>query len=128
LGVALVQGGLPLPLAMLACVGTAVAIGALNAAVMLRWRLPSFIVTLGMLEMARGAAYLVTRSQTQYLGARVEVIAEASLLGVPLPFVLAVLVVIIGQAVLSRTVFGRYVVAVAIGSKALQPRKSVTAG
>lgn len=120
LGVALVQGGLPLPLAMLACVGTAVAIGALNAAVMLRWRLPSFIVTLGMLEMARGAAYLVTRSQTQYLGARVEVIAEASLLGVPLPFVLAVLVVIIGQAVLSRTVFGRYVVAVGTNEEAVR--------
>ena len=120
LGVALLQGGLPLPLAMLAAVGTAVALGAVNAAVILRWRLPSFIVTLGMLEMARGGAYLVTRSQTQYIGARVETIAEASIAGVPLPFLLALLIVVSGQAVLSRTVFGRYVVAVGTNEEAVR--------
>jgi ribose transport system permease protein len=120
LGVALLQWGWPVPLAMLACVGTTVGIGAFNAAVVLRWRLPSFIVTLGMLEMARGAAYMVTRSQTQYIGARVEGLAEASLLGVPLPFVLAVLVVAAGQAILSGTVFGRYVVAVGTNEEAVR--------
>ena len=36
---------------------------------------PSFIVTLAMLEMARGATYLVTHSQTLYLGARVDAIS-----------------------------------------------------
>jgi ribose transport system permease protein len=120
LGVATVQGDLPLPLAMLAAIGTAVGIGLMNAAVILRWRLPSFIVTLGMLEMARGAAYLVTRSQTQYIGARVEGIADTGILGVPLPFVLAILVVVAGQAILSRTVFGRHVVAVGTNEEAVR--------
>ena len=36
------------------------------------WRLPSFIVTLGMLEMARGAAYLATDSRTQYIGGKID--------------------------------------------------------
>jgi ribose transport system permease protein len=120
LGVVLLQADLPLPLAMLAAIGTAVGIGLLNAAVILRWRLPSFIVTLGMLEMARGAAYLVTSSQTQYIGARVETIAHSALAGVPLPFLLAVLIVGAGQAILSRTVFGRHVVAVGTNEEAVR--------
>src|SRR5262249_26158360 len=68
--------------------------------------------TLGMLEMARGATYLVTRSQTQYVGARVERLAEASVLGLSLPFLGALVLVVVGQLVLSRTVFGRYLVAI----------------
>ena len=32
------------------------------------WRLPSFIVSLGMLEAVRGSAYVVTDSRTQYVG------------------------------------------------------------
>lgn len=120
LGVALVQWALPLPLAVLVAVAAAASIGGLNGAIVLRWRLPSFIVTLGMLEMARGAAYLVTRSQTQYIGAGVEGIAAPSPLGVPLPFLLAVAVVILGQFVLSRTVFGRYVVAVGTNEEAVR--------
>ena len=42
--------------------------GGLNGLFVIRWRLPSFIVTLGMLEAARGAAYLVTQSRTIYIG------------------------------------------------------------
>jgi ribose transport system permease protein len=120
LGVALLGAALPLPLAVAIAIGTAVSVGLLNAAVILRWRLPSFIVTLGMLEMARGAAYLVTSSQTQYIGARVEGLANAAFGGVPLPFILALLIVIGGQAVLSRTVFGRHVVAVGTNEEAVR--------
>lgn len=120
LGVLLTQQGWPLPLALIACVGSVAALGALNAAVIIRWRLPPFIVTLGALEIARGAAYLVTNSQTQYIGARIEVIAEANLLGLPLPFVLAVLVVAAGQVLLSRTVFGRHAIALGTNEEAVR--------
>ena len=37
--------------------------------------LPAFIVTLGMLEMARGMAYIVNDSQTVYIGASIQKIA-----------------------------------------------------
>ena len=55
---------------------TGAACGLVNGSVTVRWRLPSFLVTLAMLEMARGGAYLVTHSQTIYLGARVDVISS----------------------------------------------------
>jgi len=112
LGVCLVRFDLPLAVAMLACLGVGAACGLTNGVVSARFRIPSFIVTLGMMEMARGGAYLVTDSQTQYIGGRIEAVAEASLLGLSLPFMLAVLIVVAGQFVLTRTVFGRRMIAV----------------
>ncbi|MDQ3258357.1 MAG: ABC transporter permease, partial [Acidobacteriota bacterium] len=112
LGVCLVRFNLPLTIAILACLGVGAACGLANGVVSARFRIPSFIVTLGMMEMARGGAYLVTDSQTQYIGARIEAVAEASLLGLSLPFIVAVLIVVAGQFVLTRTVFGRHMIAV----------------
>lgn len=120
LGVTLVQGGLPLPVALLACLFTGVVLGAVNALVAITWRLPTFIVTLGMLEVARGGTYLVTKSQTQYIGASIEGLAEARLLGLPLPFLVALAVVAAGHVVLTRTVFGRYVVATGTNEEAVR--------
>jgi ribose transport system permease protein len=50
----------------------------------------------------------------------VERIGDASVLGLSLPFVAAVLVVGLGQVVLSRTVFGRYMVAVGTSEEAVR--------
>lgn len=118
LGMCLVQWRLPLPVAVAACGLVGLACGAVNGVVVIRWGIPSFIVTLGMLEIARGAAYLVTRSQTQYIGAGIERIAEVSVLGLSLPFVIAVLIVAVGQVTLSRTVFGRYMIAIGTNEEA----------
>jgi len=120
LGVALVEFNLPLPVAIAACIATGVLCGAANAFVIIRWKLPSFIVTLGMLEIARGAAYLVTQSRTIYIGSPIEVITDTSVLGLSLPFIIAVLIVAAGQAVLSRTVFGRYMIAIGTNEEAVR--------
>jgi ribose transport system permease protein len=74
--------------------------------------LPSFIVTLGMMEIARGAAYRVTGSETQYIGARIERVADLSVLGLSMPFILAIVVVVVAQLILSYTAFGRHTLAV----------------
>jgi len=105
-------GGWPLPLAIGASLVVGLACGAVNAAVIVGWRVPSFIVTLGMLEMARGGAYLATGSQTQYLGALLGSLERASLFGLPWPFAVALTMVVLGQFVLAKTVFGRHVIAV----------------
>ena len=112
LGVAMVDGNWSLPAAAAACLGVGLICGLINGAISVGWKIPSFIVTLGMLEMARGGAYLVTDSQTKYIGARIESLAA------PLPGIgfstaalTAVGVVILGQLVLSCTLLGRYVTA-----------------
>ncbi|HEX9203132.1 MAG TPA: ABC transporter permease, partial [Vicinamibacteria bacterium] len=58
--------------------------------------------------------------QTQYVGARVETLAEGAVLGLSLPFLAAVGLVALGQFVLSRTVFGRYVTAIGTNEEAVR--------
>lgn len=113
LGLALLDWNAPLWAGSLVCLGAGLACGLTNGLIVTRWAIPSFIVTLGMLEMARGGAYLLTGSQTKYVGSAVEG------LGTPLPGVglsvalfVAVFAVLLGQVLLSRTVFGRYIIAI----------------
>jgi len=120
MGVAMAQWHWPLWAALIAALATGMACGAFNGLVSIRWRLPSFIVTLGTLEMARGGAHAVTRSQTQYIGSAVGAIAETDILGFSLPFLVAVMMVVVGQLVLSRTVFGRHMVAVGTNQEAVR--------
>ncbi len=94
-------------------------IGTLNGLVSVKLRLPSFIVTLSMLEIARGLAFLTTHSQTQYIGSQI------AGLGAPLAgwvvspaFLMALAVVGLGQAVLSYTVVGRHLIAVGANQEA----------
>ena len=111
-GLLLVEAGVPLPVAALAAVLTGVACGGLNGWLSTRWRLPSFIATLAMLEMARGATYLVSDSQTRYLGATVDALGRDIAAGVRLPVIAAVLVVIAAQWALTHSVLGRQLLAV----------------
>jgi ribose transport system permease protein len=120
LGLSLVEFKFPLPAAIALCLAAGFFCGAANGLVIIRWKLPAFIVTLGMLEIARGAAYLVTDSRTIYIGGPVEAITEASVMGLSLPFIIAVAIVITGQLVLSRTVFGRYLIAIGTNEEAVR--------
>ena len=108
-----------LPAIAVSCV-TGLLCGLLNGLICVQWKLPSFIVTLGMLEVARGAAYLVTNSQTMYIGASVERLSTASFLGLSLPFAWAIIAVIAGQFILVRTTWGRYVMAVGANEEAVR--------
>lgn len=121
LGIALVDGNLSLWLAAVFCLAVGLGCGVVNGFISTHWAIPSFIVTLGMLEIARGGAYLVTDSQTKYIGSTVEVIST------PLPGIglspalfISVLVVIAGQLLLSKTVFGRYMLAIGTNEEAVR--------
>lgn len=95
--------------------------GITNGFISARWRIPSFVVTLGMLEIARGGAYLATNSQTKYLGDPVAFIGDpVSGLGVSAALIGAILVVIVAQFVLSKTVFGRYMIAIGTNEEAVR--------
>ncbi|MFN9986934.1 MAG: ABC transporter permease [Pirellula sp.] len=97
--------------------------GLLNGFVSAQYRIPAFIVTLGMLEIARGGAYLITNSETKYVGSTIEwATAPIANLAVSPAFLFAVLVVLAGQWMLHRTVLGR--MAVAIGTNAETVRMS----
>jgi ribose transport system permease protein len=120
LGMALVNWGLPLPLAVAVCLLVGLICGAANGLIVIRWHLPSFIVTLGMLEAARGATHLVTQSSTIYIGAPIDVITRTGVFGLSLPFIAAIAIVVAGQLALSRTIFGRYLVAIGTNEEAVR--------
>lgn len=112
-GLAMVDWQWSLPaaisLALLVGILAGVVTGGISAGV----GIPSFIVSLGMLEVARGLAYMTTQSATKYIGAPVQGLGDPiGGLGISAAFFLAVAIVIIGQIMLTRTVFGRRIFAV----------------
>ncbi|MFK0276989.1 ABC transporter permease [Ensifer sp. NPDC090286] len=95
-------------LATLAAVGTGVVCGFLNGWISAFWGLPSFIVTLGMLNIARGAALQVTDARTIYsFPPSFNAFGSQMIFGIPVVFLIALLLVAIAWFVLSKTVFGR---------------------
>jgi ribose transport system permease protein len=117
-GVGLAEWQLALPVAAAAALGVGIVCGWLNGWLSTRWRLPSFIATLAMLEMARGATYLVSESQTRYLGARLDGIGGEALAGLRFPVLAAVLVVVAAHLMLTRSVLGRQIFAVGANDEA----------
>jgi ribose transport system permease protein len=119
LGLAMVNWHWPLWAAGFLCLVAGIAGGTLNGAISVAFGIPSFIVTLGMLEAARGLAYLVTDSQTKYIGTAVESVSKPiSWIALSPAFLLALAVIIAGQVVLSFGVFGRRLVAIGSNEQA----------
>lgn len=119
LGLTMVDAALPLLLALPLAMLAGALCGFANGWVSVRFGLPSFIVTLGMMQIARGLAYLATDSQTRYIGRPIEWLgAPLGGLGLSPAIFLAILLVAIGQLVLRRTVFGRHVLVVGANEEA----------
>jgi ribose transport system permease protein len=120
-GIAMVNHRLPFWEAAMLALGVGLAAGTLNGIISVFLGLPSFIVTLGMLEIARGLAYLVTGSQTKYIGSAVEGLSRpVAATGISIAFFISVMVIVLGQVVLSRTVFGRYLVSIGTNEAAVR--------
>ena len=112
-GVAAVRWGWPIPLAMPLGVFVGGCCGFLNGFVSEKWKIPSFIVTLGMLEIARGSELLIAKSETQYIGPDIEFWGRPIVgIGIAPSVPLALFIVVIAQIVLMKTVFGRYLFAI----------------
>ena len=112
-GILMVDHHWGLAASMLVAVIASTACGLINGAIVVSLKLPSFIVTLGTLQVARGVFYLVTNSRTKYIGAAIEPIAaKIDGIGMSPAFLFALSIVAVGQFVLSRTILGRYCIAI----------------
>jgi ribose transport system permease protein len=117
--------GLSIELAILAALFCGVLVGAacglLNGFISAWWGIPSFIVTLGMLNIARGAALQWTDARSIYeFPNEFNNFATTNLLGMPQPFLVALALVAIGWLVLNRTVFGRLIYAIGNNEEAVR--------
>ncbi|HEY2083372.1 MAG TPA: ABC transporter permease [Verrucomicrobiae bacterium] len=87
--------------------------GAINGILIARKRLAPFIVTLGMMTVARGAALVYTSGRPVInLSDRYNEIGGGSIAGVPFAAIIFFVVVLLGVFILHFTRFGRYVYAV----------------
>src|SRR5439155_25196668 len=118
---------LPLPLAVVAGLATGALAGLVNGMLIAKLKIPSFIATLGMLNIAKGLALVISGLKPIYFNDTPEFnhAAMGSLVGTVLPrFGIPNLVLvlfgmaIVASLILSRTILGRFTFALGSNEEA----------
>ena len=110
----LLKAGVPVFVAIPAALVAGMIIGLVNGVIITKASVPPFIMTLGMMGIARGLALILTGGQSLYTfpeGFRF-VFGSGFLWIIPMPAVIAAIVVGVGAYILHSTRFGRYIYAV----------------
>jgi len=105
------------PLAVLFVLAVAMILGWAHGFLITRFKMQPFIVTLCGLLLYRGMARFIAQDTTIGFGSMpgfgtLRSLASGSLFGVPMPFILLILISIVMWFVLHRSVYGRYLFAV----------------
>jgi ribose transport system permease protein len=113
----LTEWGWPGFVAVIAIVGIGMGLGSLNGLLITRVGIQPFIVTLCGLLFYRGLARFIAADETKGFGTAsgfetLQRLATGSFLGIPMPFVIMVIVAVVVGVVLHRSVYGRYLYAV----------------
>jgi ribose transport system permease protein len=115
--VMLMRGGYGTPETVIAVLAAGLLIGAVNAAIVTKGRIQSFVVTLAMMSAARGLARLVSGGSGVEIGygeagAPQSFALVGGKLVLPVPALIFLVTVALAWIVLNKTRFGRYVYAV----------------
>lgn len=94
--------------------GTGALVGLLNGILTTQLSIPSFLVTLGSLSMARGLAMMVTNTKPVIITNETyfAIFGEGTFLGTPVPIAWTLAAMIVGILLLHYNVFGRRIYAV----------------
>lgn len=102
------RDGLGMPISILLALSVAVLCGLTNGVIHVFAKIPSFIVTMGMLNVARGIVLVITNSYSiTGLPDSFKVIGRGYVGSVPVPVIIMVICYVIGFIVLKYTKFGR---------------------
>jgi len=104
---------LPIPLAILLGLSVAAAAGLFNGLVISMLSIPPLIVTLGMMNIARGAVNVMSKGRP-YSGfpESFNEIGQGTLIGIPYSVYIALVILVLGHVTLKYTAFGRCVTAI----------------
>jgi ribose/xylose/arabinose/galactoside ABC-type transport system permease subunit len=92
---------------------TGIAIGIVNGVTITKGKVAPFIVTLGMMTIARGLALVVSKGRpVSNLSKSFNFIGGGDVMGIPVPIIIFLLVVILASITLNYTKTGRYIYAV----------------
>ena len=105
--------GVSIPVAVFVGVLVGTLAGAFNGVLVAYTGIPAFIVTLGMYNIARGAAYVYTGGQPiRVMNADFNVIGAGYLGPIPLPVIYSFVFLLVTAIILNKTKLGRHIYAV----------------
>lgn len=115
--------GLPTGVGAVTIVAAGAALGLVNGLLVASGRIPSIIVTLGMLTILRGVTEVLLGGKwITDLPSDIRVWGTGNLAGVPIPVVIAVVTVVVMLTLASQTPFGRRLYAVGSNAHAAEVR------
>jgi ribose transport system permease protein len=117
LSIFLVDWHLPAAIAVIGVIAISTSLGLINGFLITKVRIQAFIVTLCGLLFYRGLARFIAKDETKGFGSAqgfetLQSMATGSVLGVPTPFIILVIISVLMWVVIHRSVYGRYLFAV----------------
>jgi len=108
-----IDKGYPLILVIAGALGVGLLTGIFNGTVIAKWNIAPFIVTLGMMTAARGAALLLSNGRPiGNLSESFAFFGQGVILGIPVPVIIFALIAFVSYILLNKTKFGKYVYAI----------------
>jgi ribose transport system permease protein len=126
-GLILTNLGLPLPFGILGAIGSGALMGAISGVTIAKLKIPPFIATLGMMQIARGMALVFSGAKPiyfndtpsyKYLSPESSITNLIPNLEIPNGVIIMFAVAIIASIILNRTLFGRYIFALGSNEEA----------
>ena len=116
----LVMSKMGLAIGVLTMLLTGAGFGLINGIIITTFNVSPFIVTLGMLSIARGLALIATGGLPLYdiPSTLSDVFGFSHVFGIPTPALIAISTLLLGHLILRHTVFGRSVYAIGSNAKA----------
>ena len=116
------QAGLAWPLVIVLMLGVGIAIGLIQGFFIAYEGIPAFIVTLAGLSSIRGTALLLTKGYSIPIDPQspFNAIGRGWVFGLPMPAIIAVVVLAAGFLVFNETTFGRYVTGIGANAEAVR--------
>lgn len=126
-GIILTNLGMPLPIGILGALASGAVLGTISGTAVAKLKIPPFIATLGMMQIARGLALVFSGTRPIYFNdtPNYSLISPDSTLALIIPgleipngVMIMFLVAILASIVLNRTLFGRYIFALGSNEEA----------
>ncbi len=116
------QAGIPWPGVVVLMLGVGAVVGLINGYFTAYEGIPAFIVTLATLSAVRGLALLLTKGFSIPIASDslFVQIGRGWVLGIPLPAIIATMVIVCGYIVLTRTRYGQYITGIGANAEAVR--------
>lgn len=105
--------GLPVPVAILLTMAIVTVIGLITGALIVGLNVSAIVITLGMMTVVRGLAYIISGGLPVYdIPEPIVNLGQGYVAGIPVPVIIMLVIVVIMGMILKYTYLGRYVYAI----------------